>query len=116
MNIEYMNPSELIPYKKNAKLHPAEQVEHIANSIRMFGWTQPIVIDENNMLKEESEEKIILNGIPLEERPSVRERITKIINGNKDDNKENKLRREALKSVIDVGKEQPWKEMKYLRD
>ena len=65
---------------------------------------------------EESEERIILNGIPLEERPSVRERITKIINGNKDDNKENKLRREALKSVIDVGKEQPWKEMKYLRD
>lgn len=65
---------------------------------------------------EESEERIILNGIPLEERPSVRERITKIINGNKDDNKENKLRREALKSVIDVGKEQPWKEVKYLRD
>jgi len=65
---------------------------------------------------EESEERIILNGIPLEERPSVRERITKIINGNKDDNKENKLQREALKSVIDVGKEQPWKEMKYLRD
>ena len=65
---------------------------------------------------EESEERIILNGIPLEERPSVRERITKIINGNKDDNKENKLRREALNSVIDVGKEQPWKEVKYLRD
>ena len=50
MNIENMNPSELIPYKKNAKLHPAEQVEHIANSIRMFGWTQPIVVDENNVV------------------------------------------------------------------
>ena len=51
MTIEYMNPGELIPYRKNAKLHPADQVDHIANSIKMFGWTQPIVVDENLAIK-----------------------------------------------------------------
>lgn len=50
MNIEYMKPDELIPYAGNAKLHPADQVEHIANSIKMFGWTQPIVVDSDNVV------------------------------------------------------------------
>lgn len=51
------------------------------------------------------EGEIILNGIPLEERPSVREKIKTIISKNIDKDSENILRREALKSVIDIGKE-----------
>lgn len=47
---EYLSPDDLIPYEMNAKLHPPEQVEHIANSIKAFGWTQPIVVDENNVV------------------------------------------------------------------
>ena len=50
MKIEYMKPEELIPYSGNAKLHPADQVKHIANSIKMFGWTQPIVVDSDNVV------------------------------------------------------------------
>ena len=50
MEIKYMHPNELIPYAGNAKLHPPDQVEHIANSIKQFGWTQPIVVDENNVV------------------------------------------------------------------
>ncbi len=45
-----MNPDELIPYEGNAKLHPQTQIDHIANSIKMFGWTQPIVVDEKNVV------------------------------------------------------------------
>ena len=48
--IVWMNPDDLVPYEMNAKLHPASQVEHIANSIKAFGWTQPIVVDENNVV------------------------------------------------------------------
>lgn len=39
---------ELKPYKKNAKKHPKEQVERIANSIKEFGFTQSVLIDKNN--------------------------------------------------------------------
>ncbi len=38
------------PYHKNAKKHPAKQIEQIANSIKEFGFNQPIVIDKNNVI------------------------------------------------------------------
>jgi len=46
----YLPVDALKPYEKNAKKHPAEQVEHIANSIREFGFRQPLVIDKDNVL------------------------------------------------------------------
>ena len=48
MNIVYKNIKELKPYKKNAKKHSKEQVEQIANSIKEFGFTQPVIIDKHN--------------------------------------------------------------------
>lgn len=50
MKIEYISPRKLIPYENNAKLHPERQVEMIANSIREFGFQQPVVIDKNNVV------------------------------------------------------------------
>lgn len=49
-NVEWMSPEDLTPYSKNAKMHPAEQIERIANGIKSFGWTQPIVIDKDNVV------------------------------------------------------------------
>lgn len=48
LNIVYKPIKELKPYKKNAKKHSKEQVEQIANSIKEFGFTQPVIIDKNN--------------------------------------------------------------------
>ena len=48
IKVTYRNIRELKPYKKNAKKHPKEQVERIANSIKEFGFTQPVIIDTNN--------------------------------------------------------------------
>ena len=50
MNIEYVNVNDLKPYERNAKIHTAEQIDHIANSIREFGWKQPVVIDADNVI------------------------------------------------------------------
>lgn len=48
MNIVYKPIKELKPYKKNAKKHNKEQIEQIANSIKEFGFTQPVIVDKNN--------------------------------------------------------------------
>lgn len=48
LNIIYKNIRDLHPYKKNAKKHNKEQVEWIANSIKEFGFTQPVVVDKDN--------------------------------------------------------------------
>ena len=50
MKIVYLPPGELTPYAKNAKKHPDNQVEYIANSIKEFGFRQPVVVDENNVI------------------------------------------------------------------
>ena len=42
--------SELIPYDRNPNTHPEAQIEQLANSIRQWGWTMPILIDENGMV------------------------------------------------------------------
>ena len=47
MDIVYLRPDELIPYPANIKVHPPAQVDHIANSIKQFGWKQPIVVDKD---------------------------------------------------------------------
>jgi len=38
---------ELKPYEFNKRNHPAEQVEMIAKSLQEFGWTNPILVDED---------------------------------------------------------------------
>lgn len=41
---------ELVPYEHNAKEHPETQIANVANSIKRFGWVQPLVVDENNVV------------------------------------------------------------------
>lgn len=47
---ELINIEDLIPDETNAKPHPEKQVEEIAKAIKEFGFTDPIHIDENNMI------------------------------------------------------------------
>ncbi|MGV1754850.1 ParB/Srx family N-terminal domain-containing protein [Agrobacterium sp. CG674] len=42
--IELIDIDTLKPYAANAKKHPPEQVEALANLIKKSGWTQPIVV------------------------------------------------------------------------
>lgn len=39
--------SELIPYARNSRTHSDAQVAQIAASIREWGWTMPILVDED---------------------------------------------------------------------
>jgi DNA modification methylase len=42
--------SALKPYEKNARTHSAEQVEQIARSMKEFGFTNPLLIDEQDRI------------------------------------------------------------------
>ena len=50
MKVTDIKLSDLRPYEKNNKVHDEEQIEMIANSIKEFWFTQPIVIDEDNCI------------------------------------------------------------------
>jgi DNA modification methylase len=45
--VERRKVSELIPYIRNSRTHSDKQVAQIAASIREWGWTVPILVDEN---------------------------------------------------------------------
>ena len=48
LNIEYQEVAKLTPYARNSRTHSDEQVSQIAASIKEFGWTNPILIDEKD--------------------------------------------------------------------
>ncbi|MCB7129879.1 MAG: ParB N-terminal domain-containing protein, partial [Candidatus Brocadiales bacterium] len=43
--VDWRLVSDLKPYPKNARTHSKKQIRKIAESIREFGWTNPILID-----------------------------------------------------------------------
>jgi len=44
--VERWNIEKLIPYARNARTHSDEQIGQIAASIKEWGWTTPILVDE----------------------------------------------------------------------
>ena len=42
--------ADLVPYARNARTHSDEQVAQIAASIREWGWTNPILVDEEGTI------------------------------------------------------------------
>lgn len=50
MKIINLAPGDLKPYSKNAKKHPIEQINAAAESIKQFGFVQPVVIDKENVI------------------------------------------------------------------
>lgn len=52
LEVTYKGINDIVPYAGNAKKHPKEQVEQIANSIQEFGFNDPIAVDENGMIIE----------------------------------------------------------------
>lgn len=72
MNIEYLPVSAITPYERNAKKHPADQVAHIANSIREFGFRQPLVVDAENVLVIGHGRLLAAKKLGMKEVPVVR--------------------------------------------
>jgi ParB-like chromosome segregation protein Spo0J len=70
--------SELIPYARNSRTHSKAQVSQIAASIKEFGFTNPILIDEENMIiaghgRVLAAEKLGLEHVPTIKLPHLNE-------------------------------------------
>ena len=46
--VERRAVASLVPYARNSRTHSAEQVDQIAASIKEWGWTVPVLVDEND--------------------------------------------------------------------
>ena len=50
MDIINMPVRDIIPYEKNAKKHDETQIKNVMESIKQFGFAQPLVVDKDNVL------------------------------------------------------------------
>ena len=49
-NIEWKDIASVKPYARNAKKHDETQIANVAESIKQFGWQQPIVCDADGVI------------------------------------------------------------------
>ena len=69
MNIEYKKLKTLTPYEKNTKKHDKTQINNVAESIKQYGFVQPIVVDKNDVIvighcRYEAAKKLKLETVP----------------------------------------------------
>lgn len=50
MNIRMVPLHQIRPYENNVKQHPVRQLESIVQSIKSFGFRQPLVIDKSKVI------------------------------------------------------------------
>lgn len=48
LEIQYIDIDQIKPCDKNPRTHTRDQVKQIAESIKQFGWVNPVLIDEND--------------------------------------------------------------------
>lgn len=70
MKVENFTLEKLIPYSSNNRVHNDLQISRIAESISEFGFNQPIVIDEDNIIlvghgRYEAAKKLKLKEVPV---------------------------------------------------
>lgn len=71
MEIVKIKLDDIFPYEGNAKLHPAEQIAQIKESIREFGNNDPIAIDENHVIIEGHGRYIALKELGYKEAECI---------------------------------------------
>lgn len=70
--VEYITLDALHAYDKNARTHSDSQVDQLCDSIREFGFTNPVLIDENNELIAGHGRTLAAKRLGLKEVPAIR--------------------------------------------
>ena len=70
--IEQIAVDDLIPYDRNPKIHPDTQVKQLANSVREWGWTMPILVDENTQVIAGHGRLFAAKELEMQEVPCIR--------------------------------------------
>lgn len=71
LKIEYVATDDLIPYINNSRTHSESQIKQIAASIREFGFTNPILIDEGGSVIAGHGRLVAAELLNLDEVPTI---------------------------------------------
>lgn len=71
LEIQYKNTLDLIPYANNTRTHSDEQINQVASSIKEFGFTNPVLIDEQGGIIAGHGRVMAANKLRLEQIPTI---------------------------------------------
>lgn len=71
LKINYRETGELIPYVNNSRTHSEQQVQQVASSIKEFGFTNPILIDEQDGIIAGHGRLLAAQKLKLDEVPTI---------------------------------------------
>jgi ParB family chromosome partitioning protein len=71
LEIKYKTTAELIPYVNNSRTHSETQVQQVAASIKEFGFTNPILIDESSGIIAGHGRLLAAQLLSIEEVPTI---------------------------------------------
>ena len=66
-----LKTADLIPYANNSRTHSDEQINQVASSIKEFGFTNPVLVDEQNGIVAGHGRVMAANKLGLEEVPCI---------------------------------------------
>jgi len=72
LQIEYKETAKLIPYVNNSRTHSDDQVKQVASSIKEFGFTNPILIDETDGIIAGHGRLMAAQLLDMQEVPTIR--------------------------------------------
>ena len=72
MQVEQLKVGDLIPYVNNSRTHSDEQVMQVASSIKEFGFTNPILIDDDGGIIAGHGRLMAAKKLGLDEVPCIR--------------------------------------------
>jgi DNA modification methylase len=70
--IEYIEVESLIPYARNSRTHSDEQVAQVAASIKEFGFTNPVLVDQDGMIIAGHGRTLAAQRLQMKEVPCLR--------------------------------------------
>lgn len=71
MQIIQKKLADIVPYANNAKKHDETQIKNVAESIKKYGWVQPIVIDDDGTIVIGHCRALAAEKLGIEEVPCV---------------------------------------------
>ena len=72
LQIQYKETAKLIPYVNNSRTHSDEQIKQVASSIKEFGFTNPILIDETDGIIAGHGRLMAAQLLDMQEVPTIR--------------------------------------------
>lgn len=71
MQIVQKKLADIVPYANNTKKHDETQIKNVAESIKKYGWVQPIVIDDDGTIVIGNCRALAAEKLGIEEVPCV---------------------------------------------